>query len=299
MELHWLYFGVLFVAGLAVGSFLNVVVYRLPLDISLLTPPSTCPKCAAPINARDNIPILGYLLLSGKCRACGTPISIRYPLVELATGLMWGFTGWRLASLDLGYWTDIFMGLAGLAFVSAMIAATLIDADHQIIPDEISLGGIPFALLASFALPPLHDADSHLQGLLRSLLGAAVGLAFSLAVYLIGNAAFKKQIEAAQQDDPEIDSALGLGDVKLMVLFGAFLGWQGVIFIFLAASILGSVAGIVMKIHSGTADSPGLSGLAQRWRSGDSVIAFGPFLCIAAVLYYFWGDWIRRLLWEF
>ena len=309
--LHWLYAGVLFVMGLAMGSFLNVVAYRAPLEISLLEPPSSCPACGKKIWARDNLPLLGWLRLGGKCRFCRAPISVRYPLVELAAGVLWAAVGWRAAGLQYGYWANVFIGLLELAFVSAMLVTFLVDMDFLIILDEISLGGTAVALIASALLPALHRAETPdafaafhplladwldgspawVCGLAASLIGLAAGLAFSLLIYHLGNFFFKKQIQAAQQVDPDIDSALGLGDVKLMALFGAFLGWRSVFFIFLAGSIIGAVVGSAMKLASGDPEGKkGLAGLGARWRNGDSVLPFGPFLVLGALLYLFAGE---------
>ena len=308
--LQWLYASVLFATGLLIGSFLNVVVYRAPLGMSLLSPPSSCPKCGSRIAARDNVPVFGWLLLGGKCRSCRAPISIRYPAVELATGILWAMTGWRLAGVTHGYYADILAGLLELTFVSAMVVTFLVDWDHQIILDEISIGGLVVSLVAAPLLPALHHAESadafaahHAllarvlddapdwsRSLCAALGGAAVGLAFSLFIYLLGNIAFRKQIEEARKDDPDIDSALGIGDVKLMTCFGAFLGWQAVIFIFLAGSVTGALAGSVLKIRSGDpGGATGLAGLRRRWESGNSVLPFGPFLVVGALVFFFWG----------
>lgn len=316
--LHWLYAGVLFVVGLVVGSFLNVVIYRAPLGMSIVSPPSSCPACGKRIAARDNVPLFGWLLLGGKCRSCGAPISPRYPLVELATGLLWALAGWRLAGMDAGFVVNVATGLLLLAFVSAMVVTFLVDWDHRIILDEISLGGLGVALVASILLPGLHhaaaaadfaahspvldhllgDSPAWLRGLSSSLVGAAFGLGFSLLITVVGNQAFRKQIAQAQRYDPEIDSALGMGDVKLMTFFGAFLGWKGVLFIFIAGSCLGVLAGGVRKYRSGDAGGErGWRGMRARWRSGDSGIPFGPFLATGAVIYLFWGDpimnWVK------
>lgn len=314
---QWLYACILGLLGLAMGSFLNVVAYRVPHGISILYPPSTCPSCGKRIPTGDNIPILGWLRLGGKCRNCRTPISPRYILVELATGLLWAATGWRLAQLQYGFWTNVFLGLVGLAFISALVVTVLVDWDFQIILDEISLGGLALALAASIFLPMLHhaespeafawshqilasylgDAPAWLRGLSSSLLGALVGFLFSMAIYYLATAMFRKQIEEAKKEDPEIDSALGLGDVKLMTFFGALLGWQAVIFVFLVGSCLGALAGSVMKVVSGDAGGrTGFGALIERWRSGDSVIPFGPFLAIAAGMYFFYGEYVIMAL---
>ncbi len=306
-----IYAAVLFVLGTAIGSFLNVVVYRAPLGMSLTEPPSSCPKCGHRIAARDNLPVLGWLLLGGKCRHCRAGISPRYPAVELATGILWAIEGWRLAGMARGYWVDVFAGLLELAFISAMVVTFLVDWDHRIILDEISLGGTAVALAASALLPHLHHAatpsefalyhpiladwlagaPAWLAGLATAALGALTGLAFSLAIYYLANVAFRRQIEEARKEDPDIDSALGLGDVKLMVCFGAFFGWQAVLFIFIGASVLGAAAGSAGKLASGDAGGKsGLAGLANRWRTGDSVVPFGPVLALAALGVLFLGD---------
>ena len=309
--LHWLYAGVLFIFGLAMGSFLNVVAWRVPMNMSVLRPPSSCPSCGTRILARDNVPLLGWLALRGRCRSCRKGIPARYPLVELATGVLWAGVGWMLAGMDNGYWTNLFVGLLWLAFVSAMVVTFLVDWDFQIILDEISLGGLAAALVASILLPVIHgaetsasfhtqhpmlagvlgDAPAWLRSLSVSLIGAAVGLAFSLAIYFVCSWVFRRQIEQARQDDPEIDSALGLGDVKLMAAYGALFGWVGVIFIYMAGSVLGAAAGTVMKLRSGDPEGrSGLAGLARRWENGSSVIPFGPFLVLASLVFLFWGD---------
>ena len=296
------------------GSFLNVVAFRTPHGISLLKPPSTCPQCDTPILARDNIPLFGWILLGGKCRACRAAIPARYPLVELATGALWALAGYHIATLPYDRLTNILLGLLSLLFVSAMIVTFLVDWDYQIILDEISLGGTFVAILASVIVPATHNAYAQMQfaffhpvmdnvlgletplwvkSVVSSLVGAVVGLVFSLSIYYLGNFMFRKQIAEAQKDDPEIDSALGLGDVKLMVMIGAFMGWLAVVFTFLVGSLIGALFGSVMKIVNGSAEGKtGFAGLLNRWETGNSVIAFGPFLVIAALIFHFWGDYI-------
>ena len=213
-----------------------------------------------------------------------------------------------MAGLAGGYWNNVLIGLVELAFVSAMIVTFLVDLDHRIILDEISLGGTGVALAASMLLPGLHRADTPfrlalhdpllaellggapawLAGLASSAAGAAAGLLFSLVIYFLGSLLFRKRIEEARKEDPDIDSALGIGDVKLMTCLGAFLGWLAVPVIFMAASILGALVGSIGKIVSGdSGGKPGLSGLANRWRSGNSVLPFGPFLAMAALGVFF------------
>lgn len=306
-----LYMGVLFFFGLFIGSFLNVVAYRVPNEISILRPPSTCPGCGKTISPRDNVPLLGWLLLRGKCRNCRQPIPIRYPLVELATGVLWAAAGYKIACLNLGFTANVAVGLVWLAFVSTVVVTFLTDYDYMIILDEISLGGMVLSLLVAPFLSYLHhahsvfefsryhmilayllpDAAPWLRSLVSSFLGAAAGVGFSLAIYFLGNLAFKKQIAAAQQEDPEIDSALGLGDVKLMGFYGALFGWMSVFFIYIAGSLFGIVVGSSIKLLRGDPEGKtGWEGLQARWASSTSVIPFGPFLVLGALLYLFVGD---------
>jgi leader peptidase (prepilin peptidase)/N-methyltransferase len=302
--LEFLYAGVLFIAGLLVGSFLNVAIYRLPLGLSLAEPPSHCPKCGRRVAARDNVPVLGWLFLGGKCRHCRRPISWRYPAVELITGLLWAWEGWRLASLDQGYWANILAGVLELAFLSSLVVTFLVDWDHQIILDEISLGGLALAVLASPWTPFQHwaaafsfrrlsprfleEAPTWSLALADSLIGALAGLALSLGLYFLGNICFRRQIEAARREDPDIDSALGLGDVKLMAFYGAFFGWPAVFAIFFIAALSCALVGTIMKLRSG--DPGGAGGWrswANRWRSGGSVVPLGPFLAFGALVCHF------------
>jgi leader peptidase (prepilin peptidase)/N-methyltransferase len=155
-----------FAFGLLLGSFLNVVIHRVPLHQSIISPPSHCPQCDAQIKPWDNIPILSYLLLLGKCRGCRTPISLRYPAVELLTGLLFALIAWRFGPTG---WT-----VAYCFFAAALVAAAMIDHDHQIIPDSISLGGLVVAVLV---VPLLHAyyGEVWLTAFKRSVLGAVVG----------------------------------------------------------------------------------------------------------------------------
>ncbi|MEK7773890.1 MAG: prepilin peptidase, partial [Deltaproteobacteria bacterium] len=182
-----------FVFGVAVGSFLNVCIYRIPSGISIVSPPSRCPACLKHIAFYDNIPIISYIVLMGRCRRCKSPVSARYPAVEAVTGLFAAALFLRFALT-----TEFFIYFA---FVSAMIVITFIDVDHQIIPDVISLPGIPLGLVASFFLPSVGVADS----LIGTVSGG--GLLFGIAAayyYLTGK------------------EGMGGGDIKLLAMIGAF-----------------------------------------------------------------------------
>ncbi len=308
---HWVYAGILFGMGAIAGSFLSTLAYRVPREMRLLTPPSSCPACGVRILRRDNLPIVGWLLLQGRCRFCRTSISPRYPLVELLTAILWAIEGWRLAGMHRNGLPGIALGCFELLFISAMVVTVLVDIDHLVILDEISIGGAVVSLLAACFLPVMHhaasqeeyqayhpilhhflsDAPSWQRSTAAAAAGMIVGLLLALGVYFVGNHAFRRRIEAAREEDPEVDSVLGLGDVKLMGCFGAFFGVQAVFFIFLIGAILASVGGVIMKLASGDSEGEtGLTGLRRRWSNGESILPFGPFLAVAALAFLFVGD---------
>jgi leader peptidase (prepilin peptidase)/N-methyltransferase len=193
------------VTGMVVGSFLNVCICRLPRDESVVFPPSHCPQCDYLIRWYDNIPLLSYLLLRGRCRGCGTRISIQYPLVELLNGLL-------TLALFLRFGPTLAF-LVLFLFCSALVVITFIDLEHQIIPDEISLPGIVIGFICSFFLP----GHSWLNSLLGILLGGGSLLLVAYAYqWLTGK------------------EGMGGGDIKLLAMMGAFLGWKSILFIVFA-----------------------------------------------------------------
>ena len=204
-------------AGLLVGSFLNVVAHRLPRDESIVSPGSRCPTCGAPVAFFDNVPVLSWIVLAGRCRTCRAPISVRYPLMELANGLLWVLVFWRAPS-----WCDF---ASGALLCSACLALLAIDADFQILPDAITLPGIAVGLALSFC--------SVSRTPLQSLLGAALGAG---GLFLV---AFLYEKIAGQE-------GMGLGDVKMLGMIGALLGPSGVLVTILAASLSGSVVGLAL-----------------------------------------------------
>ena len=215
---------------------------------SIVFPGSHCPRCQTPIKPWDNVPIVSFLLLRGKCRACQAKISWRYPFVELLTALLFAAVvhQFGLTPATLAY----------LGFVLALLAISFIDFDHLIIPDEITLPGIVIGLIASFWLP-LPATFTHWDG---ALLGALVGGGLIALVGYVGRWVFKKE-------------AMGGGDVKLMAMIGAFLGWQMVFLTMFFASTVGAVIGIIMK-----------------FKSGNEYIPFGPFLSLGAIIALFFGQ---------
>jgi leader peptidase (prepilin peptidase) / N-methyltransferase len=178
-----------FVLGCMVGSFLNVCIHRMPLGMSIISPPSHCPHCKYSIPWYLNVPLVTWLVLRGRCKNCGAPISPRYFIVELLTGVM--FLGcWLKFGDPLHTLPSLPVALVYAIFIAGLIAATFIDFEHFIIPDEITLGGIAVGLILSLLLPQLQDAGSHGHGALRSLVGAAVGAAIVYAVLRFGKLLF-------------------------------------------------------------------------------------------------------------
>lgn len=238
---------VFFCFGAVVGSFLNVCIYRIPAEKSIVSPPSSCPACGHRIRWFENIPIVSYLLLRGRCSACRIKISPRYPAVEALTGLLFALTFY--------YFGFSAATLVYLIFVAALVVITFIDLDHQIIPDVISLPGVLVGFVSSFFVPELFWYSSIFGILLGggSLLAVAWGYE-----KLTGR------------------EGMGGGDIKLLAMFGAFLGWQAVFPVIFLASLAGTLVGVPFM-------------LAQK---GDSRLAipFGPFLALAAVIYLFWGQ---------
>ncbi|MEP6992870.1 MAG: prepilin peptidase [Acidobacteriota bacterium] len=233
--------------GLLVGSFLNVVAHRLPRDESIVSPPSHCPSCNARILARDNVPVFSWILLRGRCRVCRAPISYRYPLMELANGALWALVFLRAPS-----WGDFFSG----AFLcSAGLALLAIDAEFQILPDLITLPGIVVGLALSF----VSLRRTPLQAALAAALGAG-------GLYLL---AFVYEKIAGQE-------GMGLGDVKMLGMIGAFLSPSGVIVTLLLASLSGSVIGVGLILAKGG--------------DGKTRLPFGVFLALGAIASWFFAD---------
>jgi len=240
---------VVFMFGSIIGSFLNVCIYRIPAGLSIVSPPSRCGACSSTLKWYHNIPILSYLALRGKCAFCQTKISWRYPLIEALNGglfvAVFYFFGFSLPCLVF------------FLFVSALVVITFIDLDHQIIPDVISLPGIIIGFGCSFMLPWLSWQDS-LYGV---LLGGGSLYAVAAGYELLT----KKQ-------------GMGGGDIKLLAMLGAFLGWKAVLPIVFLSSLAGTLIGVPLILFKG--------------ENGRLAIPFGPFLAFASIVYLFWGPMI-------
>ena len=219
MNLIWFSLGASFVLGAVIGSFLNVCIYRIPTGESIIRPRSRCPKCFNPIRWYHNIPILSWTLLRGRCAYCAAPVSIRYPLIEGLTGLLFALFLYRFAFHPV---TLVFWLLSGL-----LVAISFIDLDHQIIPDVISLPGILIGFLCSFAVPWVSWQSS--------LLGILVG-GGSLLLVALGYEFMAKR------------EGMGLGDVKLLAMLCAFLGVRAVFPIIFVGSVLGTLIGVPLML---------------------------------------------------
>ncbi len=243
-----------FILGLVMGSFLNVCIYRLPEGKSIIFPPSHCPYCQHKIKWYDNIPLLSFILLRGRCRYCHKPISWQYPLVEFISGLLtlFAYQKWGISLNTLFY----------LIFLYALIVVSFIDLKWQIIPDVISLPGILLGLTASFFLP-LSFKDAFLG----VLLGGGILFLVAYGYYLLT----KKE-------------GMGGGDIKLLAMIGAFLGWQAIPLVLFIASLTGSITGIIWLIATG--------------KGRYCPIPFGPFLTLGAICVLFYPQLLHLFIFK-
>lgn len=250
---------IVFALGTSIGSFLNVVVYRLPAGLSLLWPPSRCPHCLHRLGKRENVPILGWLWLQGRCKHCKSKISVRYPLVEMATGLLFLLVFWRFGGnwqvQTLGYW----------AFFSWLLTLSLIDLDTMTLPNPLTQSGLVAGLV--FQVSAGLQSSVGLSGLVNQLMlgivGAVVGIWVFDIIAFVGAMAFGQ-------------AAMGGGDAKLAAMMGAWLGWQYLLLAGFLACVVGAFAG---------GGAIALCLLNRR-----QPMPFGPFLALGAVLTVVWGE---------
>ena len=251
-SVHAVWLGAVTLFGLCVGSFLNVVIYRLPEEISVVQPRSFCPSCKHGIAWYDNVPVVSWLVLGGHCRHCHKTISPRYALVELLTAALFvGFylwLGWSAHLLVL--WT----------LTACLVASTFIDFDYRIIPDEITLPGMVLGLVVSALVPAIHGVASPWLGLRQSILGILVGGGSLYLTGLLGNAIFRKE-------------SMGGGDVKLLAMAGSVLGWKLVLLAFFLAPLLALLPGLIVLFTTKSHEIP-----------------YGPFLSLALVIAMVSGD---------
>jgi leader peptidase (prepilin peptidase)/N-methyltransferase len=232
----------IFILGLIIGSFLNVVIYRLPEGESIVYPPSHCPECGHQLSPRELVPVFSYVFLRGKCKSCGTKISIRYPIIELSTAIIF--------IINYIYLSDLIVLTAGLIFSSLLIVLTMIDFDHQILPDKLTLGGLVVGLIFSFFRPDLT--------FIYSILGvmAAGGLLFLIAYLSKGG--------------------MGGGDIKMMAMVGSFTG----LLIAVSAIFLGAMIALIAH----------LPGIVSGKTGMKTKLPFGPFLALASLILWFWSE---------
>ncbi|KAF0157560.1 MAG: leader peptidase (prepilin peptidase) / N-methyltransferase [Syntrophaceae bacterium] len=242
-----------FIFGAAIGSFLNVCIFRIPDHESIVKPLSQCPHCHQPIRFYDNIPMISFLVLRARCRDCGGKISWRYPLVELITALL-ALLLFMKFGLTLNF-------LVFFIFTAVLITISFIDLDHQIIPDILSLPGIPIFFLAAIFIVRLPWQEA--------LIGLLIGGGMLFLIAFVYEFITKRE-------------GMGGGDIKLLAMIGGFLGWKSLIFVLLFSSLAGAVVGITVMII--------------KKQDMKYAVPFGPFLSLAAVAYIFWGEIFMRFL---
>lgn len=261
--------------GAIIGSFLNVCIYRIPMELSVSRPRSHCFSCGKTIPWYHNIPVLTWFILRGKCSNCKAPISFRYPAIEALTAIlflavfqMWGNPAlFGLNPLSVPELIPFFW-----LFVASTVVNVMIDIDHRILLDRISLGGTLFTFAVSTAFPILHGCTLWYDGLLTSFYGALAGFGIGFAIAFMGERIF-------------LQDAFGFGDVKWMMLFGAIFGWQGLLWILLMSSFIGLLMGAGVLLYNR------IKGLADEQAVA---IPFGPALGTAALLWLFWSRVILK-----
>ena len=241
--------------GLGVGSFLNVCIYRLPRGQSVVTPASHCTRCGRTLRWFENLPVLGYVALAWRCRTCGEPISMMYPAVEVVTPLLFLLHYWQLG------WQPLLF--PRLLFAAAMVVLFVIDLQHRILPNVITLPGVVAGLTASLFLPP---------GWLDAIIGIAVGGGSLLA---LGEAYYRIRGE----------KGLGMGDVKMLAMIGAFLGWKLMLVTLVLSSLAGSIVGVAL--------------IVAKQRDMRYALPFGTFLAVGAVTSGVVGERLLEWYWSF
>ncbi|RPG87218.1 MAG: prepilin peptidase [Coraliomargarita sp. TMED73] len=266
----WIFTLFAFVIGAVVGSFLNVCIYRIPENRSVIAPGSAC-ACGQPIPFYRNIPIISWILLQGRAACCELKFSIRYPLVELITALLF-------AACWLQF--DPVPALLGMLFCAILLCATFIDLDHMIIPDRFSIGGMVIGVLLACLFPVLHSVESSIPLLasiesgLVAVLGAFVGSGLVYWIAVLGEVIFRKP-------------AMGEGDVKFIGCIGAFCGWQGAVFAMFGGALIGTFVLLpwILALRIRSALKKNVSDVEERLDAAGQV-PFGPMLALAAILYY-------------
>ncbi len=257
--MNLLFYLLLFAVGAAIGSFMNVCIHRMPRNESVVVPASRCPVCRVPIRARDNIPLASFLLLRGRCRGCGSPISWRYPAVEGANAL---------AYVVLFTLFPFSAAVVYALLFSSLVVVTFIDFSHRIIPDEITIPGMIVGLFAGTFL--LADPFTP-HALLARFSDAAIGLVLGGSLFYLVAVASERVLKK---------EGMGGGDIKLIAMIGAFLGWRGVLLTIFLSAIAGSAYGVALMLFAG--------------KDRSYPVPFGPFLSLGALIALCWGSEILR-----
>lgn len=260
----------IFIVGACIGSFLNVCIYRIPRGESVVWPGSRCPECGSRIRWYDNVPIMSWFILGGRCRDCKGWISFRYPLIEAGTGILFLFSWYLLGPVE---------GVVGMVFVSLLIVVSFIDLDYLMIPDRLTVGGFILGCVISIVVPEIHGYGGGegygvraFLSVVSALKGAFLGSGLLLWVALIAEMMLKEE-------------SMGGADIKLMGCIGAFCGWKGVVFALCGGAFCGSLVLLPLM-------------LMKRLKSRDEkssrmVVPFGPWLSVGGILYFvFVREWV-------
>tara|TARA_X000000950_G_scaffold286258_1_gene394594 strand:- start:107 stop:1021 length:915 start_codon:yes stop_codon:yes gene_type:complete len=273
-DFPWFFAGLVAIMGAIVGSFLNVCIYRIPAERSVISPGSSC-VCGSPIAFYRNIPVLSWILLRGKASCCGQPFSLRYPAIELLTAILF-FWAWSIHSPTVA--------ILGMLYISFLICATFIDLDHMIIPDRFSIGGMVIGVVLSICFPALHGIEglpiiSNIQSGLIAIIGAVVGAGLVYWIAVLGEVIFRKP-------------AMGEGDVKFAGFIGAFCGWQGAVFAMFGGALLGTIILLPCLLVGRLVLRRGAECLVdESGNEGEGVqfgmqVPFGPMLAGAGLIYF-------------
>ena len=260
---------IVFALGASIGSFINVVVYRLPAGLSILWPPSRCPHCLNQLKPYDNLPVLGWLLLKGRCRYCKSKISIRYPVVEAVTAILFVLVFWifKFSLLTIGYW----------AFCSWLLALSLIDLDTMTLPSPLTQSGLVLGILFQMVVGEVQEAAAVVlaKHLIAAIAGSVLGLWLFDAIAILGSIAFGKAV-------------MGGGDAKLAAMMGAWLGWKYLLLASFIACGVGAIVGVCTIILSQHGNH--LNRRALWPQKLGQKMPFGPFLAFGAVITLFSGE---------
>ena len=274
----WFFLLLSFVFGAAIGSFLNVCIYRIPDGRSIISPGSTC-ACGKPIAWYNNIPIVSWLILRGRASCCGQKFSVRYPAIELLTAILF-YLSWQIHSPTVA--------LIGFLFIAILICATFIDLDHMIIPDRFSIGGMLLGVLFSTLFPALHGVEAaniagNIESAVYSIIGVLVGTGLVYWIGILGEIVFRKP-------------AMGEGDVKFVGFIGAFCGWQGAVFSLFGGAFIGSVVLLPILLLDRIFGKKEEMDKAEESNENEAEttlglqVPFGPMLAIGGLVYFLGFD---------